>query len=503
MLLDIWMIGNDRQTIIEDQRKINESGSMRAVCLLSEAVLEKNIANVLDPSSGMVFPSLIVLDYDIAKNDDFKIVNNIKKYDAFAGVPLIIAVEEKSNKVLEECYENGAILVVHKIFSKAELCQIENMAWQHENTRLFERNLQKQMGELQNAKEIFMLNKQLEARNSLLHRAFGRYFSEDIVDFILKNEENASLGGEKRKVAVMLTDLRNFTALSEDIDSEKLTSALNFYFTKMVDIVTRYRGTVIEFTGDGMLVVFGAPLHVESEVDNAVAAAIEMQNAMPLVNEHFTQTGFSLLEMGIGLHYGEVYIGNIGSDKIMRYNVIGNTVNECSRIESCSVGGQILASEEILANADSRIIAGSKMPVRAKGIKRIIYISQIDGIDGKFKVSRQDDHVDLNVMKEPEREVILHLHFIRGKIVSKDYITVRLIGYSDREMLVETKKDDADKLDIFTNVKICRKKDDNEDLFEGLYSKITGRKDLTWTLHYTDTKDTVDKFIDFANNGDS
>ena len=261
MDIGIWLIENDRQTMIENQRQINSIGSMRAVCLLSVQAAEKTIAEKQAGTSAVADPSLMILDYDLASEDDIKALRSLRQENILSGVPVFLAVEERSEEIDTICYEKGAMVVVHKHFSKNEILRIERTAWQYENTRQYERLLQQQAAELKNAKEIFRLNQQLKSRNELLHRIFDRYFSDEVVEVILNAQQEAdiSLGGEKREVTVMLTDLRSFTTISETMDSETVTSLLNFYFDKMVDVILRYKGTVIEFLGDGLLAVFGAP----------------------------------------------------------------------------------------------------------------------------------------------------------------------------------------------------------------------------------------------------
>ena len=337
----IWVIGDDRLEMIEAQRRINAAGSMRALCLLSfEAVQKAALAQEEGERSRISTPSLIIFDYQMAKKEDFASVLFLRRQQSLGGVPLFFMTEKRSEELDEECYEKGATVVVHKPFSRAGIMRIERTAWQHEATKNYEIMLQKQAGDLQEAKEIIRLNKQLQSRNQLLHQIFGRYFSDNVVDSILEDPKGAVIGGEKRKLTVMMADLRGFTAMSESMTPEAVTDILNCFFDEMLQCITKYYGVVIEFLGDAILAVFGASPDSKAQIEEGITAGIKMQKAMAKVNDYIISKGLVPLEMGIGIHRGEVFIGNFGSETMMRYNVICQAVNECSRIEGASVGGQ-------------------------------------------------------------------------------------------------------------------------------------------------------------------
>ena len=195
-------------------------------------------------------------------------------------------------------------------------------------------------------RKIEALNKQLEMRNKLLNETFGRFLSDDIVKELLDTPGGLELGGKKQVLTIMMSDLRGFTAISEKMDPSDLVTMLNHYLGAMTDVIQNRSGTIIEFIGDGIMVLFGAPAKDPSHADNAIAAAIEMENAMADVNKWNLERGYPLLEMGIGIVTGEVVIGNIGSDKRMKYGVVGSSVNLCGRIESYTFGNQILISHK-------------------------------------------------------------------------------------------------------------------------------------------------------------
>ena len=178
-----------------------------------------------------------------------------------------------------------------------------------------------------------------------VHSAFARYTSPEIADYVLSTPEGAKQGGSSREVSILMSDLRGFTAMSTQMSSEDLITMLNHYFEIMSAVIRYFRGTVIEFLGDGIFVVFGAPLELQDHASAAVACAIDMQNAMEEVNTWNREHGYPDLEMGIAVNSGTAVVGNIGSDQKMKYGCMGETVNLAGRLETFSLGGEVCISE--------------------------------------------------------------------------------------------------------------------------------------------------------------
>ena len=175
--------------------------------------------------------------------------------------------------------------------------------------------------------------------------AFARYTSPDIADYVLTTSEGQKRGGVTQEVTILMSDLRGFTALATTMSAQRLINLLNHYFEKMVSVIEKYHGTVIEFLGDGIFVVFGAPKEWPDHAALAVSCGIEMQNAIKEVNEWNRENGYPDLEMGIGINTGSVVVGNIGSEKKMKYGCMGSPVNTAGRLEALTIGGQLLITE--------------------------------------------------------------------------------------------------------------------------------------------------------------
>jgi adenylate cyclase len=146
-------------------------------------------------------------------------------------------------------------------------------------------------------------------------------------------------------VAVLFSDIRGFTALSETMRPEETASLLTEYFTQMVDCVFRHDGTLDKFIGDAVMAQWGAPIGGPDDADKALAAAIEMMHALEKLNAGWRAAGRPDVQIGIGLNFGEAFAGNIGSDRRLEYTIIGDTVNTAKRVCSAAEGGELLITE--------------------------------------------------------------------------------------------------------------------------------------------------------------
>jgi PAS domain S-box-containing protein len=235
--------------------------------------------------------------------------------------------------------------------------------------------------------ELRRLAEEVELRNRFIRETFGRYLTDEVVATVLDSPTGLQMGGEKRKLTMMMTDLRGFTSLSERLAPERVVAILNRYLATMVNIIKQYEGTIDEYIGDAIFVLFGAPTWQEDDAQRAVACAVAMQLAMASVNELNWQEDLPEVEMGIGVHTGQVVLGNIGSPERMKYGVVGRHVNLTSRIQSYTTGGQILISEGTRKEVGRILRLGRQMEVTAKGIEHPITLFEVLGIGGRHKLS--------------------------------------------------------------------------------------------------------------------
>ena len=165
-------------------------------------------------------------------------------------------------------------------------------------------------------------------------KLFSRYVSKDVYDQLVADPSLAALGGARRTMTVLFSDVRGFTAMSEKGTPEEVVGQLNEYFSRMVQVVFDHRGTVDKFVGDMVMALFGAPLDDEDHAEHAVQTALAMSAALNELNAQWQSQGRPTLDIGIGINTGEMVAGNIGSDTIMSYTVIGDAVNLGARLES-------------------------------------------------------------------------------------------------------------------------------------------------------------------------
>ena len=204
-------------------------------------------------------------------------------------------------------------------------------------------------------------------REAVVLSNFQRYFAPDLVAQIADHEEAVQLGGTKRPVVVFFSDIRGFTSMSENMNPDDIATLLTEYFTEMVAIVFEFGGTLDKFMGDAMMALWGAPLSVEDDCDRAMGAAVKMFEALEELNAKWVEEGRPVVEIGIGINFGEVFAGNIGSDQRMEYTVIGDSVNVASRLCSKAEPGEILISEPFYAALQSAPEVDALDPIELKG----------------------------------------------------------------------------------------------------------------------------------------
>lgn len=184
-----------------------------------------------------------------------------------------------------------------------------------------------------------------------------RYVTRQVAEQIMKNRDKLKLGGNRSSVAVLFSDIRDFTTQSERASAEEIVGMLNEYFTRMLDPIFTYDGTLDKFIGDAIMAVFGAPVPSDNDGERAVRAALGMRKALRKYNIDRKERGLPPIENGIGITKGDAISGNIGSEQRMDYTVIGDTVNTASRLEGLtkSYPNKILVNEDVYLEIKDKI----------------------------------------------------------------------------------------------------------------------------------------------------
>ncbi len=300
--------------------------------------------------------------------------------------------------------------------------------------------------------DLAQANTDLEKRNTLIRQVFGRYLTDEVVATLLETPKGLKLGGDRRKITILTSDLRGFTSLSERLSPEEVINILNLYLEYMADVITKYQGTIDEFMGDGILVLFGAPTARADDAVRAIACACAMQLAMGSVNEKMKQLGLPSLEMGIGINTGEVVVGNIGSEKSTKYGIVGSQVNLTYRIESYTTAGQILISEPTLKDAGSIVKISGQKQVKPKGVKEPITIYEIYGIAGFYNLYLpREEELFFPIAEETPIQYAL----LDGKNVSDSLFRGNLVELSAKGAKVRAENVGEEELPLaLTNLKL-------------------------------------------------
>ncbi len=219
----------------------------------------------------------------------------------------------------------------------------------------------------------------LRERN-FIRDTFGRYVSEEVAAEILKAPGEVDLEGEVREITILVSDLRGFTRISVSMGPQRVLRLINRYLERMTDVIMTHEGTIDEFTGDGILVFFGAPRRVPDHAVRAVTCAIAMQQSMEAVNQLNVEMGLPSLEMGIGINTGELVVGNIGSAKRKKYGAVGSPINVAYRVEAQTAGGEILVTPPVQHRLSNALDIGGTRRVHLKGLDEPVTLYRVMGL---------------------------------------------------------------------------------------------------------------------------
>ena len=204
-------------------------------------------------------------------------------------------------------------------------------------------------------------------REAVVVSNFQRYFAPNLASQIAQQEGEVALGGTKRPVVIFFSDIRGFTPMSEAMNPDEIAGLLTEYFTEMVDIVFEHSGTLDKFMGDAIMALWGAPIAHEDDPDRAMQCAIDQIETLEKMNAKWQESGRKPLAIGIGINFGEVFAGNIGSNRRLEYTVIGDAVNTASRLCSSAGGNEILISEPFYKALKKPPKVEALEPIQVKG----------------------------------------------------------------------------------------------------------------------------------------
>jgi len=214
-----------------------------------------------------------------------------------------------------------------------------------------------------------------------ISNTFGRYVDQEIARELMQRPEASRLGGEKRGVAILMSDLRDFTPLSETLSPDATIRMLNRYFSRIIETIQKHHGIIVDFFGDALLVFFD-PLEgpVAPVIDRSIVCALEMQEIMEAFNAENKAEDLPELKMGIGLNAGEVVVGNIGSETRAKYGIVGSAVNVTQRIQSEAEGGEVVISQSVYTAARDKLMIKRSFEAQLKGIEGHVKLYVVEGL---------------------------------------------------------------------------------------------------------------------------
>ncbi len=220
-----------------------------------------------------------------------------------------------------------------------------------------------------------MAGEYLENRH--IRKSFGQYVDREVANQIIDEEE--SIGGEEREVSVFFTDIRNYTTLCEGLPPEMVVTILNELFTMMGEIITRHQGWIVDFVGDAVLAVFGAPKPNPNHAAEAVKTAIEIQQSLDEINARWEKRGIPPFRIGVGIHTGAVVAGVVGSGVRKKFGVTGDTVNTGSRVEGLNkdFSTSILITRATLDKLGGKIAVRNCGQVKVKGRETMVEVFEV------------------------------------------------------------------------------------------------------------------------------
>ncbi len=306
---------------------------------------------------------VVLLDLIMPGMDGQEVLHRIKEHPEWRATPVIMISGRKDMDGIVHCIEAGADDYLFKPFNPVLLqarikAGIERKRW-HDREELY--------------------RQQLERNEKFIRATFGRYLSDEIVTELLERPEGLKLGGDLREVTIMMSDIRGFTNLCENLEPEQVVSLLNRYLGTMAEIIFDYQGTIDEFLGDAILAVFGAPMQRDDDADRAVQCALDMHAAMNDINAANRLDGLPEISSGIALNTGEVIAGNIGSERRSKYGFVGQPMNLTARIEDLSGRGEILASDRTVQALKDHYHIDQTRNVSLKGFDLPVTIHRILG----------------------------------------------------------------------------------------------------------------------------
>jgi adenylate cyclase len=272
-------------------------------------------------------------------------------------------------------------------------------------------------------------------------RSFMRFAPEQLVQEVVLGGKELMLGGDRREVTLLFSDLRNFTHFAERTRPEEVVQILNVHFDAMVRIISDHGGYVVDFLGDSLFAVFGAPTSNSDHAYQATKCALIMQLTRQKLNDELADPHLPRLEMGIGINTGSCVVGNMGSQMRIKYGVVGHAVNLAARIETFTVGGQVLISETSRSLIQELVCVTGPFQAYGKGVEGAIQVWEVRSLQGTPALILPLTVPGLTPLSQP---ITVHFRLITGKQIASEVYrgTISKLSVTGAAMLTDFALDD-------------------------------------------------------------
>jgi len=341
--LNVLVVDDNRENI-ELVKDILDVGGYQVISAKNGT---EALSKVLDGS-----PDLIILDVNMPGMDGFEVCKRLKSDELTNHIPIIMLTAQADVESRVEGLAAGADDYLTKPFSPREL------------VARVERSLRAKV-----------VSDDLRIKQQQLRQTFSRFVAASVVEKLLENPDQVKLGGKLQPVTVLFADLEGFTTMSEHSDPEHLLLLLNSYHTFMSKIVMQYSGTIDKFLGDGLMALFNTPVLQDDHVARAVKTALHIQDEIYWFHQKFPDD--QRLSINFGIHTGNAVVGNVGSENLMDFTAVGDTVNVAARLQGVADEGQILVSAAVYEATRDFIFGRSRGDLRVKGRREPIATYQI------------------------------------------------------------------------------------------------------------------------------
>ncbi|MGF1452546.1 MAG: adenylate/guanylate cyclase domain-containing protein [Opitutales bacterium] len=378
-----------------------------------------DVETALDGETGLeaarqLQPALVLLDIELENGlDGYETCRRLKAESTTDGAAVVFMTGFARTADKVQGFELGAVDYITKPFDHSELLA-------RLRTHLHVQRLQRNLA---------TANAKLSRAYDTLRGVFGRFVSAEIVSQVLEAPHGLDLGGQEREVSLLTSDLRGFTRLCEHLAPSEVMTLLNRYLERMLAEVDASQGIVLEIVGDALFVLFGAPLSLPNHAEAAIACALRMQLALNAFNEEGAASGQPVLEMGIGIHSGNAVVGNLGSAQRTKYGAVGLGPNLAGRIESCTCGGQVFASQATLDRLSAEVVLGERDSISPKGVEREIAIAEVLALGPPYDLTlpRQVDE-----WHRARHDQQLNWRMLEDKSLAPGLQSARLLRFSER-----------------------------------------------------------------------